>query len=132
LTRTQCCNQLICDDEDQYVLFSYARNSCHRNHRRYTLCGMHEAEGHDGNWKSCARCRAQIDKTELYVYYGTNEYNFERLENPPAFEPTVCDGCGRILRLAEEGYSVSRGGYFCEPCTAKRMRGLHVGGSPEA
>jgi len=34
LVRTECCGKWICDDEDQYVAFSYARNSCHRNHRR--------------------------------------------------------------------------------------------------
>ena len=38
LVRTECCGKWICDDEDEYVLFSYARNSCHRNHRRFTLC----------------------------------------------------------------------------------------------
>ena len=38
LTKTECCGNWICDDEDQYVLFSYARNSCYRNHDRYTLC----------------------------------------------------------------------------------------------
>ena len=31
-TDTPCCNNWICDDEDQYVLFSYAHNSCYRNH----------------------------------------------------------------------------------------------------
>jgi len=51
LTKTECCGQWICDDEDQYVPFSYARNSCYRNHRLYTLCGYHYAEGHPGDWK---------------------------------------------------------------------------------
>ena len=46
LTRTACCNQWICNDEDDYVMFSYARNSCHRNHARYTLCSYHHNEGH--------------------------------------------------------------------------------------
>ncbi len=41
LTKTHCCDKWICDDEDKYVLFSYARNSCLRNHRRYTLCAYH-------------------------------------------------------------------------------------------
>ena len=41
LTKTECCGQWICDDEDQYVMFSFARNSCWRNHRRFTLCGYH-------------------------------------------------------------------------------------------
>ena len=31
LTKTECCGRWICDDEDKYVLFSYARYSCHRN-----------------------------------------------------------------------------------------------------
>ena len=26
LIKTECCGQWICDDEDKYVLFSYARN----------------------------------------------------------------------------------------------------------
>ncbi len=49
LTKTECCGNWICDDEDQYVMFSYARNSCLRNHRRYTLCGYHHTEGHEGD-----------------------------------------------------------------------------------
>ena len=28
--------------------------------------------------------------TEDYVLYGTNEYNFEKLSNPLAYEPTKC------------------------------------------
>ena len=40
LRRTECCSQWICDDEDQYVPFSFARNSCARNHDRYTLCSL--------------------------------------------------------------------------------------------
>jgi len=94
LTETECCNNWICDDEDQYVSFSYARNSCFRNHRRYTLCGYHHAEGHSGHWKECSQCREDTE-TEMYVYYGTNEYNFEKLENPPDYEPTKCQVWGR-------------------------------------
>jgi hypothetical protein len=77
LTRTECCGQWICDDEDTYVLFSYARNSCHRNHRRYTLCGYHHVEGHSGHWHDCPH-RRDAFATEMYVWYGTNAYNFER------------------------------------------------------
>ena len=75
LTKTECCGQWICDDEDQYVLFSYARNSCYRNHDRFTLCSYHYHEGHKGDWKECRKCREDF-KTELYVWHGTNEYNF--------------------------------------------------------
>ena len=75
LTKTECCGQWICDDEDKYIIFSYARNSCSRNHRRFTLCGYHYTEEHEGNWKDCPECRNSFE-TEIYVYYGTNEYNF--------------------------------------------------------
>ena len=116
LTKTDCCGQWICDDEDQYVLFSYARSSCYRNHRRYTLCGYHPAEGHPGKWQDCPQCREGI-QTEMYVYYGTNEYNFEKLENPPTYEPTKCARCGKVIVMGEEGYSTKGEEYFCHKCT---------------
>jgi len=116
LTKTECCDQWICDDEDQYVLFSYARNSCHRNHGRYTLCGYHFVEGHPGEWKDCPQCREAFE-TEMYVWYGTNEYNFEKLENPPEYESTKCSQCGKVIVLGEEGYSIKGDEYRCEKCT---------------
>ncbi len=120
LIKTECCGQWICDDEHEYVMFSYARNSCSRNHRRFTICGNHYAEGHSGHWKDCKKCRDAL-VTEMYVDYGTNEYNFEVLENPPAFEPTKCISCGAVIVLAEGGYSSGRDGYSCGECTAKKF-----------
>lgn len=38
----------------------------------------HHGEGHRGVWKDCERCPRDFE-TEIYVYYGTNEYNFEQL-----------------------------------------------------
>jgi len=117
LTKTECCGQWICDDEDNYVLFSYARNSCYRNHSRYTLCGYHYNEEHPGDWKTCPKCRKDFeDELEMYVYYGTNEYNFEKLKNPPKYKPTHCSRCGAVIVLSEGGYSVQGGEYFCEAC----------------
>ena len=116
LTKTECCSQWICDDEDQYVMFSYDRNSCYRNHRRYTLCGSHFAEDHDGRWQDCAKCREGFE-TEMYVYYGTNEFNFEKLENPPAFKPTKCTKCKNVINLGDGGYSMKGNSYFCMRCT---------------
>jgi hypothetical protein len=116
LTRTECCGQWICDDEDKYVPFSYARNSCHRNHRRYTLCGYHNTEGHPGDWKTCQKCRDEIE-TEMYVYYGTNEYNYDKLENPPDYEPTRCSECGAVIVLSEGGYSGLGDEIWCTKCT---------------
>jgi len=119
LIRTECCGQWICDDEEKYVLFSYARNSCHRNHRRYTLCGFHFAEGHAGDWKDCPECRGGFE-TEDYVWLGTNEYNFEKLENPPEYEPTRCSRCGKIIIRSEGGYSNIGRNYWCSRCTHKK------------
>lgn len=115
LTRTECCGQWICDDEDNYVLFSYARNSCSRNHWRYTLCGYHFNEGHKGSWQDCKKCRKDIE-TEMYVYYGTNQYNFEKLADPPTFEPTHCAKCNAVISLSTDGYTVSKGKTYCMRC----------------
>jgi hypothetical protein len=52
----------------------------------------------------------------MYVYYGTNAYNFEKLENPPAYEPTHCGRCGRVIVLSQDGYSDGPDGYRCEDC----------------
>jgi hypothetical protein len=123
LTKTECCGQWICDDEDQYVLFSYARNSCSRNHRRFTLCGHHSAEGHDGRWQDCSRCREAFE-TEMYVYRGTNEYNFQKLPDPPVFEPTHCTGCGKVINLSAGGYSVLGRKYTCMDCLSPELRGF--------
>jgi hypothetical protein len=126
LTITECCGQWICDDEDQYVLFSYARDSCSRNHSRFTLCGHHSAEGHEGSWQDCSKCRDDFE-TEMYVYYGTNEYNFEKLPNPPAFEPTHCCKCGTVIDLSAGGYSESSAGYTCMDCLSPEVKSLMTG-----
>ncbi len=123
LTKTDCCGQWICDDEDQYVLFSYAHNSCSRNHRRFTLCGHHHAEGHDGTWQECSKCRDDVP-TETYVYHGTNEYNFQKLANPPAFQPTLCGQCGKRINLGEGGYSHDGGKYICMDCVDPKVKAV--------
>ncbi len=53
----------------------------------------------------------------MYVYYGTNEYNFTVLENPPKFKPTHCSVCGKVIRLSEGGYSLDGDAYLCEECS---------------
>ena len=116
LTKTSCCNNWICDDADKYVMFSYARNSCFRNHDRYTLCAYHDHENHKGNWDTCKKCLKDFD-TEDYVWRGTNEFNYEKLTNPPKFKPTHCSECDIIIRRGEEGYtSLPSGEFLCETC----------------
>lgn len=117
LVRTECCNKWICDDESSYRMFSFARKSCNRNHRRLTLCGFHHSEGHEGTWQDCAKCRGDFE-TEMYVHYGTNEYNFDRLQNPPSYEPTLCHVCGRRIVLSEGGYTQCGKTYTCMDCPA--------------
>ena len=52
------------------------------------------------------------------MYFGTNEYNFEKLENPPEYEPTRCAKCHKVIVLGEEGFCIEPGGdYICENCT---------------
>jgi hypothetical protein len=119
LTKTLCCDHWICDDSDTYVLFSYARNSCWRNHDRYTLCAYHYHEGHTGAWQTCKTCRESFD-TEDYVDMATNAYNFEKLQNPPRYEPTKCAECGKVIIRAHGGYSiVPNKGYVCGACSLK-------------
>jgi len=120
LTKTECCDQWICDDADQYVMFSYAQNSCYRNHDRYTLCSYHYHEEHSGDWKTCPECKEAFD-TEMYVYYGTKEYNFEKLQDPPEYEPTRCARCNKVIALGTDGYSVIAGTYLCARCSALEM-----------
>ena len=117
LMKTECCGNWICDDEDSYVPFSYSRDSCNRNHRRNTLCGYHYNEGHPGRWQDCEKCKADLShELEMYVWLGTNEYNFEKLANPPEFDPTHCCDCGRQIVLSEGGYSVKGDEYTCDGC----------------
>ena len=120
LVRTECCGKWICDDEDEYVLFSYARNSCHRNHRRFTLCAYHHDNGHKGDWKTCKECR-EMAEPEMVAWYGTNEYNWEKMPNPPKFEPTKCCKCGKTISLPQGGYSHGKEGYQCSDCFSNEV-----------
>ena len=138
LTKTDCCGNWICDDEHKYVIFSYARNSCYRNHSRYTLCAFHHNERHSGDWKDCPKCRKSF-MTEMYVWYGTNEYNFTKLENPPDYEPTRCSRCGTVIKLGTEAYSCLGEQYWCEECgqiemqeRVRRIKGSRGRRSPRA
>lgn len=124
LIKTPCCNHWICDDQDKYVLFSYARNSCFRNHDRYTLCSYHYHEGHEGSWQNCTKCSKAFE-LEMYVYFGTNEYNFEKLKSLPKYEPTKCSKCGQIIRLGEDGCTMSGKEYWCEKCASIEMSKMY-------
>jgi hypothetical protein len=115
--KTECCGNWVCGDESDYVMFSYSRDICSRNHRRYTLCGYHHTEEHEGDWKTCKKCYDDFKhELEMYVWYGTNEYNFEKLPNPPKFPRTHCAGCDKIISLPDGGYTSLRDIYVCGEC----------------
>jgi hypothetical protein len=115
LIKTECCGNWICDDEHKYVLFSYATNSCHRNHRRYTLCGSHFSEGHEGDWKTCQECRKGFEP-EMVAWYGTNEFNFEKMPDPPRYKPAKCSRCRQTIVLSQGGYARLGEKYLCGNC----------------
>jgi hypothetical protein len=58
----------------------------------------------------------------MYVWYATNEYNFEKLENPPSYEPTKCSKCGCVVSLSQDGYSLKGNSVLCEKCTASLLK----------
>lgn len=114
--KTPCCDNWVCGSENEYVMFSYSRDICVRNHDRYTICAFHYHNRHKGPWITCKKCRSSFD-TEDYVDMATNEYNFEKLPNPPTYEPTICTKCKNIIVRAEGGYStLPDGGFECMKC----------------
>jgi hypothetical protein len=120
LVRSDCCGNWVCDDKHDYGLFSYPSRSCHRNHMNYTLCGYHYSEGHKGDWKDCEECRNSF-AIEKYVWYGTNEYNFEKLPNPPSCEPPRCSKCGNVITFGVDGFTQNGDEYLCEACAGKQL-----------
>lgn len=114
--QTDCCGHWVCGNESEYVMFSYSRDICARNHRRYTLCSYHHTEKHDGDWKTCDACLESFN-AETYAWYGTNRYNFEKLPHVPAFAPSHCGACGRVISYGNGGFTnFPSGRVACEDC----------------
>ncbi|QRV85776.1 MYND Zn-finger protein [Ceratobasidium sp. AG-Ba] len=123
LKKTDCCNRTVCDDYHNYQLFSYSKDSCARNHDRYTRCCYHYNEQHGGDAYSCAQCSSSHE-AETETWYMTNHFNFqEDIEraNPPSFVPTKCSKCGREMKLNVEGYTHGPNGKECQRCMAGLM-----------
>ena len=111
LTKTPCCGNWVCDDAHTYVPFSYASNSCYRNHDRYTLCSYHFHNNHPGNWQTCQHCKDEFEM-EGYVDFGTNDANFEKLKNPP--KVTIkCVNCSFKSGTAQDFSFQTSKGWYC-------------------
>lgn len=112
---TACCSRPICDDEHAYKLFSYADNSCSRNHRKGTLCAYHYQEGHEGSWQQCDTCKSDFSP-EMYYYYAMSDYNLEQPQTPPRYVPIQCHKCRKNIQIGFEAYVLTNNGYSCESC----------------
>jgi len=116
LVRTECCNNILCDESDNYELFSYSRAFCARSHQRYTTCCNHYTEDHgQGDWRSCAKCAAGTvgggtvdgDGRPVRSWFGTNGYNFTPATTfpPGSMITTSCGACGRRVETGSQGYT---------------------------
>ena len=111
LTKTPCCDNWISDDVENYVMFSYDTNSCYRNHDRYTLCSYHHNERHYGKWLDCKKCKKELE-LEHYADFGTNDFNFEKLKNPPKVKIT-CANCGFHSNTVQDFAFQTSNGWYC-------------------
>lgn len=118
LTITECCGNLICDNEDEYVMFSYSRQFCARSHRRYTTCGAHSSEGHSGDWRNCEDCNKGRGKSKSW--YSTNGYNFtpglEKYYPKGQYITEACSTCNKRIATGFEGHGFSATGVVCMGC----------------
>src|SRR5713226_2101149 len=64
--------------------------------------------------------RAVKASTPRTMWIWQNAYNFEKLQNPPSYQPTKCAECGKVIIRAHGGYSmVPNKGYDCGTCALK-------------
>lgn len=112
LTKTPCCDNWVCDDADKYVPFSYARNSCYRNHDRYTICAVHYHANHKDDWQSCKKCKDEYG-IEDYVDFATNDFNFVKLKNPPKIK-IKCINCGFESGSMQDFALQTNKGFYCD------------------
>ena len=70
---------------------TFLKNSCRRNHDKYTFCGQHSREKHIGDWKKCKICKNQNSDVD-YTNLSTNNFNFEKLNIQK--KEIKCANCG--------------------------------------
>ena len=118
---TDCCNAVACANEHEYELMSYSRDHCRRSHSKYTRCGQHKGENHEGDWRECQQC------ADMYPAEGgsrkfslTNGFNMT-----PAPESCLpkgsmltykCSGCPRRILDGYDSTTTNSGGIFCMSC----------------
>lgn len=127
LIRTKCCQNWICDDSHEYVINSFKKTSCWRNHERYTQCGIHFKKGHKEEWQTCKQCEYD-NKSDMvtYIDHASNEYNFEPRKDLSRIE-IQCSNCdfwaselkyfsGRVISSRNDEYK-----FFCKRQKCKEI-----------
>lgn len=115
LTKTKCCENWICDDSHKYVVNSFSKISCWRNHERFTICGRHYRDEHIGKWQTCKQCRLN-NKNDIFAYidFSKNEFNFEPNKQLDRIS-IQCSGCG----FSESELKYFSGRVMISPCDYK-------------
>jgi hypothetical protein len=114
IIQTPCCKNDICTDE-HIPYYLNEPDNCSQRHNRNTICGHHYNYKHEGQWQNCEKCKNSL-MTEIYVWYGTNKFNFVKLDKLPKYELTVCCRCKSRIKLGEEGFLNYRNRYYCSSC----------------
>jgi hypothetical protein len=111
LVKTDCCDNWICND-----VHKMKSESCYLKHASYTVCAAHHSSDHKGKWQECKKCEKSWDMAN-YVWYATNENNFETLANPPEVPETRCIGCKVLLDLEYDCIVGTKDGKMCLECS---------------
>ena len=69
-----CCNNWICNDERNYIPFSYF-SSCYRDHSRYILCASHPSLHFSHVFQSPSCFSTWLTEFQIKVF-STNSFNF--------------------------------------------------------
>jgi len=127
LTETRCCDNAVCDNEHKYQLNSFQRDLCPRSHERYTACGAHATESHEGDWRTCARCEKEFGgppgsvRAASLVWRRFNGFNCTPgLPLPKGTMLTgPCEKCGGRIAPGFEGTIIARGMTMCMACEGR-------------
>lgn len=117
ITSTKCCNLPVCDNSHEYQQFSYSRDFCERSHLMYTACAHHMQEGHEGDWRSCAKCCGV--KNNVRRFLATNGFCatpcLEKFMPQGSMIITGCDnrGCKNRMIPGHSKMSFANGKQLC-------------------
>ncbi|WIA21187.1 hypothetical protein OEZ85_000436 [Tetradesmus obliquus] len=133
LTRTPCCQQLVCDTNARYQIGSFSRDICPGSHQRYTLCGNHGVEDKcdkSKDWRQCKGCVKVSDPSDApdMLWRGLNAYNRCPLLAKDVPRHSLCEACascGRRFLGGVEGYSRgTAGSLHCADCSDSGRGGV--------